>query len=70
MVAPVGDATLKPKFEKLLLLMLSVAVAVPVVDSTVIPCKVPDATPVVTDSALLLIALVKVPVGAAENEGT
>src|SRR5205814_2619048 len=49
---------------KLLLLIFWVAVAVPVVVSTVMPCSVPDETPYVRAIVLLLIVLVKVPVGA------
>jgi hypothetical protein len=47
-----------------------VDVAVPVVDSTTMPCKVPANTPLRTDTWLLLMLLVNVPVGATEKDGT
>src|SRR5688500_13288331 len=63
------DATEQVKSVKLFELMLIEEVALPVVDSTTMPCNVAE-TPCVNEIVLLVMLFVKVPDGANEKAGT
>ena len=63
------EATEQVNVVKLLLSIFKEEVAVPVVVSTTMPCKVAEA-PCVRAMVLSVMVLARVPVGALENEGT